>query len=197
MARRGWLLCLLLAIAGCSVSRYDIGQALPAADLERMQTQGVGVGEVLATLGPPLRLSALEGGYVLAWEYWQIQENQVGVSLRAVGADFFSLDWGAADTRGEFLLLAFDTEHRLTDSTLVRWDRELGGGQGVQPLFSFVSVVDINDLTEPLPTHRWGASNWQDLPRSLNRAQRMDTGGAGLEQRGSAATVGQHALEMQ
>lgn len=196
MAIRTALLCLLLVSGGCSVSRYEIGQAFPVPDLERVQTPGVAVGEVLAALGPPVRLSGVPNGYVLAWEYWQIQENQVGVSLRALGADFLSVDWGAADTQGEFLLLAFDAGHRLTDSTLLRWDRDLGGGQGIQPFFSFVSVVDVDDLTERLPTHRWGASSWQELPRTLNRAQRMDAGDAGLEQRATSATVGQHALEM-
>ena len=134
-------------------------------------------------------------GYVFAYEYWHIVENKVGISLSLAGLDMLSLDWGGARTRGEFLLLSFDREHRLVDSSFVEWDRDAGGGQGIQPLFGVVSVVDVDDLTKHMPQHRWGMFSLKRLPVTLNADSHMDTGQSGLEQRGTPVSVGQRSLE--
>ena len=183
--------CLLLQ--GCSQWHYDLGTALTPADVPE---QGVSLGEALAQLGPPMRISATDEGYVMAWEHWLIAEHSLGFSLGVAGLDMLSVDWGAAETQGEFILLGFDEEHRLISSAFTRWDNDLGGGQSIQPLGSLVSVVDVDDLVRRMPQHGWGAMSLLPLPVSLNVQSSMDMGHNGLEQRGTPTAVGQHALEM-
>jgi hypothetical protein len=96
----------------------------------------------------------------------------------------------------EFLLVSFDREHRLVDSSFVEWDRDAGGGQGIQPLFGVVEVVNVGDLTNNMPQHRWGMFSLERLPVTINADNHLDTGENGLEQRGTPTGVGQRSLEM-
>jgi hypothetical protein len=197
MTRALLLLALLLGaglLSGCTRWTYDIGQDLSAKEVPRVDDQ-LQLADVLDRLGPPHRLSALPNGYVLAYEYWHIVEDKVGFSLNAVGVDFLSVDWGDARTRGKFLLLSFDRDHRLVDSTFEEWARDAGGGQSIQPL-GLLSVVSVDDLTHPMPQHRWGAFSLEKLPVTLNADNHMDSGQNGLEQRGTPVNIGQHSLEM-
>ena len=189
------LLCSCVLLAGCTRWSYDIGRNLSPDDVPAVEDNLV-IGDVLAKLGPPQRMSALPNGYVLAYEYWHIVEDKIGLSLRAAGADLLSLDWGSARTEGDFLLLSFSTDHQLVDSTFEQWNRDAGGGTGVQPLISVVSVVDVGDLTNPMPQHRWGAFSLQALPVTLNAESHLDSGDNGLEQRGTPVNIGQRSLEM-
>ncbi|MEZ5502262.1 MAG: hypothetical protein R3E50_06245 [Halioglobus sp.] len=190
------LLCALLAcsqLTGCSQWRYTLGAALPTMELPR---QKMPLDQALALLGPPQRMSATDAGFILAWEHWHISENSVGVSLGALGADFMSADWGEMRARGEFLLLTFDKQHRLTSATRSQWDNYGGGGKSIQPLASFVSVVDSGDLIGYLPQHRWGSALLQSLPGTLNSKSNLDTGQNGLQQRGTPTAIGQQSLGM-
>lgn len=190
---------LLLAqcwlLSACTLWHYDLGTPLSEADLPE-QGEQVSLGEALVRLGPPQRLSAAGEGYVLAWEHWLIDEETLGVRLGALGADIMSIDWGQARVRAQFLLLTFDKEHQLTGSTFSEWDSKLGGGQAIQPFFSFVSLVDVDDLVDRMPQHRWGMSSLKRMTRALNRDSNSDTGQNGLEQRGTPTTIGQQSLEM-
>jgi hypothetical protein len=191
------ILCALLAsslLTACSQWRYDMGTPLASVDLPR---QNMRLEQALKLLGPPLRMSATDGGFVLAWEHWHIREDGVGFSLGALGADFLSADWGEMRVKGEFLLLTFDKQHLLTSATRSNWDNYGGGGKAVQPLFGFVSVVDTDDLTGSMPQHRWGRSLLERrLPTSLNSGSNSDTGQHGLQQRGTPTAIGQQSLEM-
>jgi hypothetical protein len=200
----GWILrplkpvCLLLCCAclqACSLWYYELGTPLTAADAPDPE-QGITMQEVFDQLGPPQRISATVNGYVMAWEYWTITEKSLGISLGATGAQFLSLDWGTANASGDFLLLSFSREHRLLSSHYEEWDRDAGGGQGIQPLFGAVEVVDVNDLLRPMPQHDWGGASLEALPTTLNSDSRMDTGQNGIEQRGTTRRVGQHTLEL-
>ncbi len=186
------LLCALLLAAGCSQNRYNIGQTVP----EHGYDTGTSLQAVLDELGPPVRMSAASFGYVLAYEYWYISEDKLGISLAPLGIDFIAIDFGEAKTSGEYLLLSFDRQHRLIDSRFDAFDRDAGGGQGIQALASVVDVVDVSDLTKPLPTHRWGGFALEELPVTLNRDQNIDSGQNGLEQRGTPVNIGQRATEM-
>ncbi len=186
------LLCALLQ--GCSQWRYTLGQPLSAAQTPSVQATP-SLAEVLLQLGPPLRITATAQGYAMAWEHWRISEDGVGLSLGAMGADMLSLDWGKAETRGEFILALFNHQHQLTSSAYSSWDSAAGGGSALQP-FIGVSLVDVQDLLEAMPQHRWGALNLDRIPRALNTPNRPDSGQAGLEQRGTPAGAGQRTLEM-
>jgi hypothetical protein len=189
-------LCSLLAcalLAACSQWRYDLGAPLTETAFPPERTP---LAEALTLLGPPLRMTATDNGFVLAWEHWHIRENSVGFRLGALGADFLSADWGEMRIKGEFLLLTFDKQHLLTSASRSQWDNYGGGGKAIQPLFGFVSVVDVEDLTEVMPQHRWGSSLLQRLPGTLNNNSNLDTGQSGLQQRGTPTAAGQQSLEM-
>ena len=190
------LLCAVLALwqlPGCSQWRYDLGVPLP--DIAQ-SAKDMPLAQALELLGPPLRMSATDNGFVLAWEHWHIREDAVGFSLGALGADFLSADWGETRIKGEFLLLSFNREHRVTSATRSRWDNYGGGGKAIQPMFGFVSVVDTDDLTESMPQHRWGGSQLQRLPGTLNLYSSPESGQGGLQQRGTPRAIGQQSLEM-
>lgn len=189
------LLACLICLQACTQWRYDLGEPLAEIGLAG-HGEGAELGAVLRRLGPPLRMAAIDEGYLLAWEHWYIAEDTLGLSLGALGADFLTVDWGTARATGEFLLLTFDSEHHLTGGGYAGWDSEAGGGRSLQPLVGFVPIVDVDDLLERLPQHRWGAASLRSLPVTLNANSAVDTGQAGLEQRGTPKAVGQHSLEI-
>jgi len=188
------LLVCTTAVAGCSRWSYDIGSDLVAAEIPAVEDQ-LNVRDVLARMGPPLRISALPGGYVLAYEYWHIVQDKVGIGISAAGVNALSIDWGNARIQGEFLLLGFNREHQLVDSTFQEWDRDTGGGKSIQPLQGLVSVVGVGDLTHPMPQHRWGAFYLEEIAVALNAQSNLDIGQNGLEQRGTPVDIGQRSLE--
>ncbi len=193
---RGLLLTLMFALGGCTQWHYKLGEALPGAAASLATETGLDSREVLARLGPPLRVSAIPGGYVLGWESWQVTENVFGFSLGALGVDFLSIDIGRADTRNEALLLTFASDHRLTGGSWHGREDSVGGGRSVQPLVGLVPVVDVDDITERLPQHSWGRAALEPLPISLNRAQRPDMGQGGVAQRATPTGTGQQTLEL-
>ncbi|MEH6588605.1 MAG: hypothetical protein V7746_00030 [Halioglobus sp.] len=186
---------MLLCLPACSQYFYDLGEPLVEADLP-VPEMHLQLGQVLAALGPPQRMSAVAGGYVLAWEHWEIQESKFGLSLGFAGAEALSVDVGDARVKGEFMLLGFNNEHQLVDSVFSEWDNNAGGGQSLQPLGGLLSVVDVDDLLEIMPQHGWGATSLSTLPVSLNRDNQPDTGANGIEQRGTPTGLGQRTLEM-
>jgi len=188
------LACLLLG--GCITQwYYDLGEHMDA-DTVPLPATGSTLAESLALLGPPHRMSASDTGYLLAWEHWHVRETKVGFSLGAAGADFLSADWGRMHARGEFLLLTFDRDNLLTAAVRSDWDSDRGGGQAVQPFFSFVSVVDADDLVRRMDQHRWGMGLLQPAGQALNRDSSPYTGQAGIEQRGTPRGIGQQSLEL-
>ena len=189
-------LLLPLLLAGCVQWRHwELGQPIIEAEIPRPE-DGWTVSQVMAKFGPPLRMSREAGGYVMAWEYWEIDEYKVGIGGGLTGVDFVNIDWGRANAEGDFMLLGFDHEHRLRSATFEEWDRDAGGGQGVQAIFSAVDVVEVDDLVARPEQHRWGAQSLRRTPVTLNQQNRLDSGQSGLEQRGGTTAVGQHSLEL-
>jgi len=185
------LTCCLLS--ACTQWHYDLGAPL---DNVALPPENTSLAEALQLLGPPLRMSATDHGFVLAWEHWNIREQSLGFSLGAMGADFLSADWGDMRVKGDFLLLTFNEHRLLTSATRSTWDNDGGGGQSIQPFFNFVSVVDADDLTESMPQHHWGSYLLQSLPGTLNESSSLDSGRGGLQQRGTPSAVGQQSLRM-
>lgn len=193
----GRLLCcigLLVLASGCSQLRHELGPELSEA-MTPTPALTPSLSAVMQRLGPPMRISASAEGYVMAWEHWRISEDAVGISLGALGADLLSLDWGDARMRGEYIVATFDREHQLTAAVYSSWDSEAGGGSALQP-FIGLSLVDVDDLLESMPHHRWGGASLERLPRALNTPSRPDMGQGGIQQRGTPRGVGQQTLEM-
>lgn len=195
MARLLFLLLACWQLTGCSQWRYDLGAPLYSIELPSPD-DSISLADALDLFGPPIRMSASDSGYVLAWEHWHIREDSLGVSLGAMGADFLSADWGQMRAKGEFVLLTFDRQRQLTSATRSDWDNYGGGGKAIQPFASIVPVVDVRDLTVFLPQHRWGAAFLRPLPEAINDSSSPNSGQNGLEQRGTPTTIGQRALEL-
>ena len=196
MAERSFLaaLALLVLLSGCTQWRYELGTRISPDSLpDRDKT--IVLAEVLAKLGPPARLSAAGTGYVMAWEFWQIREDTIGLSLGAMGAEILSFDWGNAHMHGEFLLLTFSREHKVTGSSFARWSNDAGGGRAVQPMLGLVSLADVEDMVDDMPHHQWGAALLQALPVAINSNSQPDTGQQGIQRRGTPTGSGQRSLE--
>jgi len=119
-------------VTGCTQWHYDLGRPIsPETHPDPAQTTTLS--RVLSDLGPPQRISAIANGYVLAWEFWRIKEEKIGLSLGLVGTDLLSVDWGQARIRGEFLLVTFDRQHRVTSSTYAHWDNSGGLIAAIHP----------------------------------------------------------------
>jgi hypothetical protein len=132
---------------------------------------------------------------VLAWEFWQIREDTIGLSLGALGTDLLSVDWGRAHMHGEFLLVTFNREHLATGSTFARWSNEAGNGRAIQPIFGMVSLVDVEDMLDEMPQHQWGGALLMPLPEAANAGSRPDMGQSGIQRRGTPTGTGQQSLE--
>lgn len=187
-------LLVTLLLSGCTQWRYELGTQLTAQALQDAEP-GLSLGAVLDRLGPPQRLSATSNGYILAWEFWQIREDTVGLSLGALGTDLLSLDWGKAHLHGEFLLVTFNRQHEVTSSTFARWSNEAGSGQAIQPMLGLVSLVDVEDMVGQMPHHQWGATMLKPMPQAINSASRPDMGQSGIQRRGTPTGTGQQSLE--
>ncbi|TXS96180.1 hypothetical protein FV139_01350 [Parahaliea maris] len=183
----------LLTLAGCTRWNYQLGSPLAGT---APPAQGQSMAEVLTALGPPLRLSSTPTGYVMGWEAWRIQENSVGFSLGAMGADFLSVDWGDARIAGQFMVVSFDAERQVTGAAYAEWDNDGGGGTAVQPFVGLADVVEVEDLLDPLPQTWWGGTLLQRLPEALNAQARPDMGSTGIQQRGTPNGIGQQSLEL-
>lgn len=186
---------LVLLLSGCTQWRYELGTRLSPESLPVGDSNTLSLGDVLARLGPPQRLSAVGNGYVLAWEFWQIREDTIGLSLGAMGADLLSIDWGKAHMHGEFLLVTFNRQHKVTSSNFARWSNDGGGGRAIQPFVGLVSLVDVEDMVDDMPHHQWGATLLQPLPTAINSGSRPDTGQNGIQRRGTPTGTGQQSLE--
>jgi len=195
MSRTLLVLGLAVLLTGCTQWRhYELGLPLAESQMPRPE-DGWTLAQVMGELGPPQRISAAPHGFVMAWEYWEIDEIKVGVGSFITGVDLVNIDWGRATAKGQFMLLSFSHDHQLVSANFEAWDRDAGGGQGVQPMFSAVDVVDVGDLLDPMSEHRWGSQSLRRIPVTLNQQNRLDSGQAGIEQRGTTRAVGQHSLE--
>jgi hypothetical protein len=187
---------LCVALTGCMQWRhYELGLPMVRAELPQPE-DGWSVSQVMDKFGPPLLMSAEPSGYSMAWEYWTIDEYRVGIGSFITGVDFLNIDWGKANAQGDFMLLSFSYDHRLLSASFEEWNRDAGGGQGVQPVFSAIDVVDVGDLLEARSQHRWGLQSLRPTLVTLNQQNRLDSGASGIEQRGGTRRVGQHSLEL-
>ncbi|NND69199.1 MAG: hypothetical protein HKN19_16530 [Halioglobus sp.] len=194
--RATFLTTLLTAmLAGCSQWYYEMGERLDEASVPSAEKQ-VSLQEVLDQFGPPLRITATNAGYAMAWEHWWLREQSLGFNLGAFGADFLSIDYGELHLRGSYVLMTFDRDHTLTSANYSEWSNRGGGGRSIQPFAEVVEVVDSDDIRVALPQHEWGGALLAPSTKTVNRQSSTATGQSGLEQRGTPVHIGQHSLEL-
>lgn len=198
MMRSSIILFIAMLCSGCTMLYTEVGRPISTESMA-LNAGTTHCEEVLDNLGPPCRISALQDGYAFIYEYLVFREMQFGLSGPAELSWLALLKLTLADVnlRHDTLMLHFGSDGYLISAAHTeRWD-DVGMGASVQPLLALKSVVDTSDYEDDsIDAADWGASLLEPLPVTLNLAQNLNTGAAGLEQSGTAAKVGQHTLEM-
>jgi hypothetical protein len=190
------LAAILFGSNGCALSRKKLNQNLsyPKQDYAPGVTHS---DEVLDELGPPLKISALPHGYVFMYESLDTQELQLGFSLPIPVINWFKFVLAQADLDHKVLIYQFNDDHRLVAPGGEDTHFDLGNSMAVQPIITVESMFDTSNVENEIVSFvEWPAFCLLPLPQTLNRAQSVDTGMAGLEQRGTAPVVGQRSSEM-
>ena len=191
--------CLLAApvlFSGCSLMRKEISPnlTLPAQPYERGVTHR---DEVLAELGPPLKLTVLPDGYAFMYEGLDTKELQIGFSLPIPVINWFKFVVAQADYNHQVLVYWFDHDNRLISTAGDNAHFDLGNSMTVQPIITVQAMFDTSDVEQEIVDFtEWPAFCLLPLPQTLNRHNSMNGGVAGIEQRGTAPLVGQRSLEM-
>lgn len=192
----GGLLMALLLTFGCSLSRNKLNQNL-AFPKQPYQDGTTHSDDVLDELGPPLKISALPHGYAFMYESLDTQELQIGFSLPIPVISWFKFVVAQADYDHKVMIYQFDDEHRLVASGGNDTHFDLGNTMAVQPVLTVQAMFDTSSVENDVVRFtEWPAFCLLPLPQTLNRAQSMDAGMTGMEQRGTGPAVGQRALEL-
>ena len=198
ISRRGSLVaaaCVAaIALCGCTILSRRAGEPIPVSDVA-LQEGSTTAGQVIATLGPPARMSALPHGFAMLYEYIAARERQLGINLDFIGIDWFKIATGSGLAEREALLLVFDDAGTLEASDFQAWTEPVGKGLALQFLIVAMPTVDTRHLWETSAQHLWGRGALEPLPVTLNTGQSIVTGSHGLEMRGTPRSAGQRTLE--
>ena len=187
---------ILLGSNGCMLNRKKLNQNLVFPE-QPYQDGITHSDEVLDKLGPPLKMTALPHGYAFMYESLDVVELQLGFSLPVPVINWFKFVFAQADYDHQVLIYQFDDEHRLVASGGEDTHFDLGDSTAIQPIITVEAMFDTSSVENEIVSFvEWPAFCLLPLPLTLNRAQSMDTGTAGFEQRGTAPTVGQRSSEM-
>ena len=193
------LLIILAAasmISGCALNRKKIGMgmAFPAEPYQKGVTHR---DDVLAELGPPLKMTVLPEGYAFMYESLDTQELQLGFSLPIPVISWFKFIIAQADYDHNVMIYQFDRKHRLVAAAEEATHFDLGNTMAVQPVITVDLLFDTSNVeNEVIDFAQWPAYCLLSLPQTLNRANSMNVGVAGVEQRGTGPFVGQRTLEL-
>ncbi len=153
--------------------------------------------EVLDELGPPLKMTALPAGYAFMYEALTTREFQLGFGLPIPVIKWFKFVVARADYDHKVMIYQFDDEHCLIASGGNEARFDLGNSTAIQPIVTYQPMFDTSDVESDVVSFvEWPAFCLLPLPLTLNRAQSIDAGSAGLEQRGTAPGVGQRSMEL-
>jgi hypothetical protein len=152
--------------------------------------------DVLHSLGPPLSISALPGGFVFLYEHLDTLETQISLRLDATLVKWFKFTKAGSKVKRQELLFTFDQNGNLFSQGFQRRTENLGSGASIQILTKSDSLIEAINYHEVSDPHRWGRLMLRPLTQTLNTAQSLETGEAGLEQVGTTHTVGQTTLEL-
>jgi hypothetical protein len=192
---------LMLAVvaligSGCAMGRKSVCPGLTSPDsLYRQYVTHRD--DVLADLGPPLKITRLPEGYAFMYESLKARELQLGFSIPVPVLNWFKIVTADADYNHRVLVYEFDRQHRL-----VAWDDEithfdLGDSVAIQPVIAVEFLFDTSSVeNEKINANQWPAYCLLPLPQALNRLYAVNTGTAGFEQRGAATSVGQRSIEL-
>lgn len=190
------LMVSLIALSGCASITNRIDRSLNAlvAELTKEKTHYY---KILDELGPPSQISSLSNGFAFQYEALYIDEQQFGFAVDIKFFRWFKLAYGGAKVNREVNTFVFDENGYLKAYGHADLHEDVGKGVSYQFIVKVAQVVDTTYLEKPPAQHDWGFALLQPLPVTLNRAQSLDFGEHGMEQRGTPTAVGQRALELQ
>jgi len=188
-------MCLMFITTSCTVISKDINKQTTLED-KSFELEKTNISIVLEQLGPPSKLSKLNGGLVFIYESVNIDEYQIGLNAKYDFFRWFKFSFAKGKADREILLLIFDNKGYLVANTYNNFEENLGSGQSITFLYSIESLVDSSKLEEAPGSLSWGSSLLQPLPIALNYHNNLGTGESGVEQLGAPNSVGQHTLEM-
>jgi hypothetical protein len=178
------LLFILLCVSSCTRTYIRNDKDLDVARTHTIQ-HDTPYADVLATLGPPTKLTALPSGFAFLYESSQAVLRSLSLSVYFIKVSV---------TKGD----------RVLDTYVVLFDERglvVGHEQITKSLpLSLAFAVTLptggppKALTILAPQHQWGMSLLKPLPKTLNAANDLDAGMYGLEQRGTPSAVGQRTL---
>jgi hypothetical protein len=184
------------ASAGCTTIGKRYGEPIPAT-LPGLQDGASSVHEVVDTLGPPSRMSALPGGMVMLYEFIDATENQFGINLELIGLNWFKFAFGRGEADRQALMMVFDDAGILQARRYRTWTESVGRGLGFQLFFVAMPTVDTRHLWGAPEQFAWGQKSLDPLTVTLNAGQSVTSGTHGIEMRGTPDSVGQRTLEAQ
>lgn len=143
--------------------------------------------DVLATLGPPARLTRLAEGYAFLYEGGDLD-------ARSVGASIYQFRSAYAWSKRSFQIAAFvfDPEGTLIGAAIERSDA--GTGRGFSIGTRSATAADQFVFLLPASQHFWGRRMLRRAPQLLTEQTNLSSGEAGVERRGTTTKVGQNTL---
>lgn len=186
----------LLTNVGCTLAkkRFNPNIAFPEEAYQPGETHR---DQVLGELGPPLKMTVLPAGYAFMYEGVDTKEFQLGFTLPIPIVNWFKFVVARADYNHHVMVYQFDRDHKLLATAGDDTHFDLGDSMSVQPVLSVQLLFDTSSVEEDLVHFtEWPAFCLWPLPETINRANSMNTGTAGIEQRGTAPFVGQRAPEL-
>ena len=188
---------VLVGSNGCMWHRKQLNQNLVVPE-RGYQSDVTHRDEILDELGPPLKMTALPHGYAFLYESLDVIELQLGFSLPIPVIHWFKFVFAQADYNHQVLIYQFNNEHRLVAFGGGDTHFDLGNSMAVQPILTVESMFDTSNVENEIVSFlEWAEFCLRPLPETLNRAQSLDMGTGGIEQRGTSPLVGQRSLEMQ
>ena len=193
--------CALLGMtlfpsAGCTLAKKRLNPniSFPAASYELGETHR---DQVLAELGPPLKMTILPDGYAFMYEGLDTKELQIGFTLPIPVVNWFKFVVARADYNHHVMMYQFDRENILLAAAGDETHFDLGNSTAIQPVLSVQMLFDPSEVEDDIVHFtQWPAFCLWSLPETINRANSMNTGTAGIEQRGTAPSIGQRTLEL-
>jgi len=186
----------LLLLAGCAHIHKDLGHPLPPDSFQNPDGT-VHYGAVLATYGPPSKITALPSGFAFLYEHVEILEKQYGLILPGEIGRFFKLSYAKSVADTDVRLFTFDSEGHLNGARSERLRTDPGGGISFTLFFKIKSLSDTDAYRHSQEAILgWGRALLTSPPVALNAAQNLDSGAAGMEVIRTEGPVGQRALEL-
>ncbi|WP_129589653.1 hypothetical protein [Rubritalea profundi] len=175
-----------LLCSSCTVLKYkiggeSIGNLAQPNDLKIQQVPQIPStrSEILDQLGPPEKVGQLESGhYVFAYEFRDVVERQIGLSIP--NFSLFKLSLGKARADRYALLIELNEHNKLHSAGYSHWIEDVGYGVNIQLFLAVTPTTDTKALREQLDTEVWTTRLLSSPVGLVDLTHNSDLTGSGL-----------------